>query len=165
VLSAAADLCAGDVVMHDLAADDCLCLLLDPGDLCDCGFSDPVASLLTTPNSRGVPLVQLPVCRVTLPRLPSLSSLLSTRSSRLTRSQVLVLVLWILTLDLPNLQVPVIYGPDSGSDYEVGVLLPFCFQSQLPNFQAPDLDSGSGESGMTHLSGMESKSDFSEVPL
>ena len=134
MLAAAADLCAGDVVMHDLAADDCLCLLLDPGDLCDCGFSDPVASLQTTPNSRGVPLVQLPVCRVTLPRL---SSLLPTRSSRLTRSQVLVLVLWILTLDLPNLQVPVIYGPDSGSDYEVSVLLPFCFQSQLPNFSGP----------------------------
>ena len=97
MLTAVADLCAGDVVMHDLADDDCLCLLLDPGDLCNCGFSDPVASLLTKPNSRGVPLLKLPVCRVTLPRLPTLPSLLSTRSSRLTRSQVLVLAFWILT--------------------------------------------------------------------
>ena len=101
MLTAVADLCAGDVVMHDLNADDCLCLLLDPGGLCDCGFANPVASLQTTPNSQGDPLVQLPVCRVTLPRL-SVSSLLPTRSSRLTRTKVLVLVLWILILDLLN---------------------------------------------------------------
>ena len=101
MLTAVADLCAGDVVMHDLADDDCLCLLLDPGDLCNCGFANPVDSLQTTHNSQGDPLIQMPVCRVTLPRLP-VSSPLPTRSSRLTRTKVPVLVQLILILDLLN---------------------------------------------------------------
>ena len=87
--------------MHDLNEVDCLCLMIDPGDLCNCGFSNPVESLKTTPNSQGDPLIQLPECCVTLPRLP-VSSLLPTRSSRLTRTKVPVLVQWILILDLLN---------------------------------------------------------------
>ena len=59
-LSAAADLCTGEVVMHDLNKVDCLCLMINPGDLCNCGFSNPVESLKTTPNSQGDPLIQLP---------------------------------------------------------------------------------------------------------
>ena len=53
----------------DAADTDCLCLLLDPGDLCNCGFADPVESLNTRANSVGDPLVLLPSCSVNLTRL------------------------------------------------------------------------------------------------
>ena len=81
---------AEEVVRHDLPDDDCLCLLLDPGDMCNCGFADPVESLTTKSNSLGDPLVLLPKCSVKLARLPSSSSLPS-RSSRLSRNKVPVL--------------------------------------------------------------------------
>ena len=53
----------------DAADTNCLCLLLDPGDLCNCGFADPVESLHTRSNSAGDPLVLLPSCSVNLARL------------------------------------------------------------------------------------------------
>ena len=53
----------------DAADTNCLCLLLDPGDLCNCGFADPVESLHTRSNSAGDPLVLLPSCSVNLTRL------------------------------------------------------------------------------------------------
>jgi hypothetical protein len=58
--------------MHDgVNSLDCVCLLLEPDDLCDCHFSDPVATLTTPLNSQGDALVRLAECRVTLARRPS----------------------------------------------------------------------------------------------
>ena len=73
--------------MHDLNSLECLCLMLEPDDLCDCQLADPVASLRTSLSSQGDALVQLSECRVTLARLP-LSHQLPDRSCRLSRSQV-----------------------------------------------------------------------------
>ena len=70
------------VVRHDLADADCLCLLLDPGDLCNCGFADPVESLTTKSNSVGDPLVLLPTCSVKLARLKA-------PGTRLSRNKVI----------------------------------------------------------------------------
>jgi hypothetical protein len=155
---------AEEVVRHDLADDDCLCLLLDPGEMCNCRFSDPVVSLTTKPNSLGDPLVLLPKCSVKLARLPSSSSLPS-RSYRLSRNKVPVLDQFGLSsLIFSILQVPVIYGSKSESDNEVGLFLPFGFRLELFNVQAFDIDSGSGESDMTQLSRIESESDMNKVP-
>jgi hypothetical protein len=116
---------AEEVVRHDLADDDCLCLLLDPGDLCNCGFADPVESLTTKSNSLGDPLVLLPRCSVKLARLPSSSSV-PPRSSRLSRNKVPLLdQVGLSFLIFSALQVPVIYGSESGGDNEVGLFLPF----------------------------------------
>ena len=74
--------------MHDgVNSLDCVCLLLEPDDLCDCHFSDPVATLTTTRNSQGDALVRLAECRVTLARRPSVH-LLPDRTTRLTRPKV-----------------------------------------------------------------------------
>ena len=73
--------------MHDLNSLKCLCLLLEPDDLCDCQFVNPVSSLRTFLSSQGDALVQLSECRVTLARLP-LSHQLPDRSTKLSRSQV-----------------------------------------------------------------------------
>ena len=79
---------AEEVVRHDLADDDCLCLLLDPGDLCNCGFSDPVESLTTKSNSLGDPLVLLPTCSVKLARLKAPASRLSRNKVTLQGSRL-----------------------------------------------------------------------------
>jgi hypothetical protein len=116
---------AEEVVWHNLADDDCLCLLLDPGDLCNCGFSDPVESLTTKSNSLGDSLVLLPKCSVKLARLPSSSSV-PPRSSRLSRNKVPLLdQVGLSFLIFSALQVPVIDGSESGGDNEVGLFLPF----------------------------------------
>ena len=51
---------------NDVNSIDCLCLLLQPDDLCNCGFVDPVATLTTAKSSPGDALVQLAECRVSL---------------------------------------------------------------------------------------------------
>jgi hypothetical protein len=67
----------------DAADTNCLCLLLDPGDLCNCGFADPVESLNTRSNSVGDPLVLLPSCSVNLARLKA-------PGTRLSRNKVIL---------------------------------------------------------------------------
>ena len=49
---------------------ECLRLLLQPNDLCNCGFVDPVATLTTAKSRQGDALVQLAECCVSLARLP-----------------------------------------------------------------------------------------------
>jgi hypothetical protein len=133
---------AEEVVRHDLADDDCLCLLLDPGDLCNCGFSDPLESLTTKPNSLGDSLVVLPECSVKLARLPA-SSMLPSKNCRPSRNKVPVLDQFGLCfLIFSILQVPVINGSESGSDNGVGLFLPFGFRFNSPMFRPSILKVG-----------------------
>ena len=72
---------------NDVNSIDCLGLLLQPDDLCNCGFVDPVATLTTAKSSPGDALVQLAECHVSLARL-SLAHQLADRPTRLTRDHV-----------------------------------------------------------------------------
>ena len=140
---------------------ECLCLLFEPDDLCNCNFVDPVASLTTAKSSQGDAHVQLAECRVSLARLPRAHQL-PDRPTRLTRSQVTDLLLNLLLSNSnfrflspmpPTLGVTVMY---------VFFLLSYPVSTFL--FQDRDF-SDSGESDMTGLSGLESVSESSEVPI
>ena len=100
----------------DAADTDCLCLLLD-GDLCSCGFVDPVESLQTRSNTVGDSLVLLPSCSVNLARLKA-------PGTRLSRNNVVVHgSSFGFNLDLYVLQVPVKYVSESDGDDKVGLFL------------------------------------------
>ena len=102
---------------NDVNSINCLCLLLQPDDLCNCGFVDPVATLTTDKSRQGDALVQLAECRVSLARFP-LAHQLADRPTRLTRSQVKALLLNLLLSNsnfrflsaMPPLGVTVMYG-------------------------------------------------------
>ena len=90
------------------------------GDLCSCGFLDPVGTLQTRSNTVGDSLVLLPSCSVNLARLKA-------PGTRLSRNKVIVHgSRFGSNLDLYALQVPVKYVSESDGDDKVGLFLPFC---------------------------------------